>query len=159
MSNQGGWNALLSHPDMSVGCEISGESGTSPKQNSGCGISGEDGTSQGRPSTCIAIRSNSIRMAQADMRCAPLFGLHQGEALANITHPDDSISYPDILSGSLSHTPCIPNLLMAKDFKASVLHVSKFSIALPWIPNNSPQSWIALVIKKLSKHQNLTQFD
>ena len=24
---------------------------------------------------------------------------------------------------------------------------------------NSPQSWIALVIKKLSKHQNLTQFD
>ena len=30
---------------------------------------------------------------------------------------------------------------------------------LPWIPNNSPQSWIALVIKKLSKHQNLTQFD
>ena len=28
-----------------------------------------------------------------------------------------------------------------------------------WIPKNSPQSWIALVIKKLSKHQNLTQFD
>ncbi|RVW63864.1 hypothetical protein CK203_055605 [Vitis vinifera] len=81
-------------------------------------------------------------------------------ALANITHPNDSISsYPDMLSGSLSHTPCIPNLLMEKDFKASVLHVSELSIALPWIPNNSPQSWIALVIKKLSKHQNLTQFD
>nr|CAN73111.1 hypothetical protein VITISV_031480 [Vitis vinifera] len=30
---------------------------------------------------------------------------------------------------------------------------------MPWIPKNSPQSWIALVIKKLSKHQNLTQFD
>ena len=44
--------------------------------------------------------------------------------LANITHPDDSISYPDMLSESLSHTPCIPDLLMAKDFKASVLHVS-----------------------------------
>ena len=28
-----------------------------------------------------------------------------------------------------------------------------------WIPKNSPQSWIALVIKKLSKYQNLTQFD
>ncbi|KAL6345704.1 hypothetical protein AAG906_017444 [Vitis piasezkii] len=28
-----------------------------------------------------------------------------------------------------------------------------------WIPKNSPQSRIALVIKKLSKHQNLTQFD
>ena len=55
--------------------------------------------------------------------------------------------------------PCIPDLLMAKDFKALVLHVSKLSIALPWIPNNSPQSRIALVIKKLSKHQNLTQFD
>ena len=48
--------------------------------------------------------------------------------LANITHPDDSISYPDMLSESLSHTPCIPDLLMAKDFKASVLHVSELSI-------------------------------
>ncbi|KAL6332000.1 hypothetical protein AAG906_020356 [Vitis piasezkii] len=36
---------------------------------------------------------------------------------------------------------------------------TRLSIALPWIPNNSPQSQIALVIKKLSKHQNLTQFD
>ena len=40
MSDQGSWNALLSHPDMSVGCETSGEGGTSPGQNSGCGISG-----------------------------------------------------------------------------------------------------------------------
>ena len=48
---------------------------------------------------------------------------------------------------------------MEKDFKASVLHVSELSIALPWIPKNSPQSRITLVIKKLSKHQNLTQFD
>ena len=48
---------------------------------------------------------------------------------------------------------------MAKDFKALVLHVFELSIALPRIPNNSPQSQIALVIKKLSKHQNLTQFD
>ena len=55
--------------------------------------------------------------------------------------------------------PCIPDLLMEKDFKALVLHVSELSIALPWIPNNSPQSHIALVIKKLSKHQNLTQID
>ena len=49
-------------------------------------------------------------------------------ALANITHPDDSISYPDMLSGSLSQTPCILDLLMAKEFKASVLHVSELSI-------------------------------
>ncbi|RVW33550.1 hypothetical protein CK203_095935 [Vitis vinifera] len=33
--------------------------------------------------------------------------------------------------------PCIPYLLMAKDFKALVLHVSELSIALPWIPYNS----------------------
>ena len=58
-----------------------------------------------------------------------------------------------------SYTPCILDFLMAKDFKASALHVSELSIALPWIPNNSPPSQIALVIKKLSKHQNLTQFD
>ena len=68
------------------------------------------------------------------------------------SHPDDSISYPDRGSGSLSHTPCIPDLLMVKEFKASVLHVSELSIALPWIPNNSPQSWIALVIKLLTKN-------
>ena len=40
-----------------------------------------------------------------------------------------------------------------------VLHEFELPKALPWIPKNSPQSWIALVIKKLSKHQNLTQFD
>ncbi|RVW80076.1 hypothetical protein CK203_052403 [Vitis vinifera] len=42
-------------------------------------------------------------------------------------------------------SPCIPDLLMAKDFKALVLHVSKLPIALPKISHNSPQSWIALV--------------
>ena len=56
-------------------------------------------------------------------------------------------------------SPCIPDLLMAKDFKALVLHVSELSIALPWIPNNSPQSWIVLVIKLLTKTPKLTQFD
>ena len=58
-----------------------------------------------------------------------------------------------------SYTPCILDFLMAKDFKALVLYVSESSIALPRIPKNSPQSQIALVIKKLSTHQNLTQFD
>ena len=57
-------------------------------------------------------------------------------------------------------SPYIPDLLMAaEDFTALVLHVSELQIALPKIPHNSPQSRIALVIKKLSKHQNLTQFD
>nr|CAN84183.1 hypothetical protein VITISV_028817 [Vitis vinifera] len=75
-------------------------------------------------------------------------------------------SYPGVMSYDSvrvervrSHTPCILDLLMAKDFKASALHVFELSIPLSWIPNNSPQSQIALVIKKLSKHQNLTQFD
>ena len=48
---------------------------------------------------------------------------------------------------------------MEKDFKALVRHVSELSIALPWIPKNSPQSWIALVIKLLTKTPKLTQFD
>ncbi|RVW39872.1 Retrovirus-related Pol polyprotein from transposon RE2 [Vitis vinifera] len=48
---------------------------------------------------------------------------------------------------SLCFPPCIPGLLMAKDFKALVLHVFELSIAFPRIPNNSPQSRIALVIK------------
>ena len=57
-------------------------------------------------------------------------------------------------------SPYIPDLLMAaKDFKALVLHVAELQIALPKIPHNSPQSRIALVIKKLSKHQNLTHID
>ena len=47
--------------------------------------------------------------------------------------------------------PCIPDLLMAKDFQALVLHVSDLPIALPKIPHNSPQSRIALVIKKAIK--------
>ncbi|RVW37773.1 hypothetical protein CK203_101716 [Vitis vinifera] len=41
---------------------------------------------------------------------------------------------------------CIPDLLMAKDFQALVLHVSELPIALPKIPHNSPQSRIALVV-------------
>ena len=64
-----------------------------------------------------------------------------------------------MLDFSLLPFPCIPDLLMEKDFKASVLHVSELSIALPWIPKNSPQSWIALVIKLLTKTPKLTHFD
>ena len=70
-----------------------------------------------------------------------------------------AVEYKVAAAGWNSYTPCILDFLMAKDFKASTLYVSELSIALPWIPNNSPQSQIALVIKKLSKHQNLTQFD
>ena len=52
-----------------------------------------------------------------------------------------------------------PDLLLAKDFKASILNVSELSIALPWIPKDSPQSRIALVINLLTKTPKLTQFD
>ena len=58
----------------------------------------------------IAIRSNSIRILQEDTRRAPLSGLPQGEAHGTRDHhtPNDSISYPDMLSGSLAkvHKPC-----------------------------------------------------
>ncbi|KAL6333032.1 hypothetical protein AAG906_020052 [Vitis piasezkii] len=49
-------------------------------------------------------------------------------------------------------SPCIPDLLMAKDFKALVLHVSELPIALPKIPHNSPQSRIALLSPETNHH-------
>ena len=54
-----------------------------------------------------------------------------------------------------SFTPCIPDLLMAMDFKASVLHVYDLSIALPWIPKNSPQSLICFGDQKAIKTPKL----
>ncbi|RVW47070.1 hypothetical protein CK203_016251 [Vitis vinifera] len=46
--------------------------------------------------------------------------------------------------------PCIPDLLMEKDFKALVLHEFELSNALPRIPNNSPHPRIALSFYFLS---------
>ena len=43
----------------------------------------------------------------------------------------------------------------AMELQSLVLHEFEFSIALPWIPNNSPQSRIALVIKKTIKTPKL----
>ena len=68
-----------------------------------------------------AIRINSIRISQEDTRRAPLSGFPQVEEHNTREHqaPDDSISYPDMLSGSLTkvsklcyviltayHSPC-----------------------------------------------------
>ena len=93
-------------------------------------------------------------------------GFPKEEAHGTCEHhtPDNSISYLDMLSGSLTKAskPCyvIPT--------ACHNHVPPPSdgvsgrpvrTSLPWIPKNSPQSRIVLVIKKLSKHHNLTQFD
>ena len=52
-------------------------------------------------------------------------------------------------------SPSIPDQLLEKGFKALVLNVSELPIALPNIPKNSPQSWIALVIKLLTKTPKL----
>ena len=144
---------------MSVGCEISGEGGTSPnrisdvgypggmlaEKNSGCENFRPGGkkidirsNSIRIPQAGLAIRINSIRIPQAGtgrlrtshtrMIAYPIRTRH-----SRSSHPDDSISYPDMLSRSLTYTPCILDFLMTKDFKASVL-----PIALPWIPKNSP---------------------
>ena len=48
--------------------------------------------------------------------------------------------------------------MAAKDFKDLVLHVSELQFALPKIPNNSPQSRIALVIKKAIKTPKLNTY-
>ena len=98
-------------------------------QNSGSEISGEGGmlacTRCRDPSPWwhgarIVIRRNSIRIPQEDTR---------RHAIGS-----NSIRIP---SGGHA-PPCYPDLLMEKDFKASVLHVSELSIALPWISKNSP---------------------
>ena len=57
-----------------------------------------------------AIRRNSIRIPQEDTRHAPLSGLPQEDAHDTLDHhtPNDSISCPDMLSGSLTKVskPC-----------------------------------------------------
>ena len=102
-------------------------------------------------------------------RAAMLSGLPQGEAHDTREHhtPDDSISYPDMLSGWKTLTKVSKSCYVIP----TACHNSR-SAALQWcvrtpcpdifchgFQRNSPQSRIALVIKKLSKHQNLTQFD
>ena len=108
MSDRRSWNALLSHPASGAGCEISGEGGTSQGGLSACAWCKD-------PSPWwhwarIAIRSNSIRIPQEDTWCAPLSRLPQGEAHdTRYYHTlDDSISYSDLLSESLTkvHKPC-----------------------------------------------------
>ena len=59
-----------------------------------------------------------------------------------LLHPDYSISYSDMLSG-WKRQPDTAH--------AALRWCIRMPCALPWIPKNSPQSCIALVIKKLSK--------
>ena len=68
-----------------------------------------------------------------------------------------SLCFPLLLASLLAYFERLWQRAM--ELQSLVLLEFELFIALPWIPNNSPHSWIALVIKKLSKHQNLTQFD
>ena len=78
-------------------------------------------------------------------------------ALANIT--PRTIAYPIriCLSRSLTKVskPCYSPYSPPSDGVSGRPVRTSFA----WIPKYSPQSWIALVIKKLSKHQNITQID
>ena len=126
---------------------------------------------QGGPSACArcrdpspewhevrkAIRINSIRIPQEDMWRAPLSGLPHDTR----EHHTQTIAYPIRIC-------CPDGKHWLKWACLATAHVPPPSdgvserpiwTSLPWIPKNSPQSLIALVIKKLSKHQNLTQFD
>ena len=115
----------------------------------------EGAMSQGGPSACARCRDPSgLTPSRFPKRtCAAMLS-----STCEHHTPDDSISYPDMLSGSL---PTV-----------SKPYYSPRSAALQWCVRTpcpdifchgfqriSPQSRIALMIKKLSKHQNLTQFD
>ena len=82
------------------------------------------------------------KSAKEDCSCCPLFS---------------SLCFSSLFCAFLAYFERLWKRAM--ELQSFVLHEFELFIALPWIPNNSPQSQIALVIKKLSKHQNLTQFD
>ena len=125
----GNLKRLLSHSASGARCETSGDGGTSPEQNSGCGISKEDGTSQGWPSACAWCKDPlgatpsgfPKRIRGALPYPDSLWEKHT--ALANITHSDDSISYPDMLSGSLTkvHKPCYVILIACHSPRSAAL--------------------------------------
>ncbi|RVW73725.1 hypothetical protein CK203_054958 [Vitis vinifera] len=171
----------LKRPPLPSGYEISGEGGMMAKQNSSPGGMGYAARRKGDR---LRVQGVGTRppddMERARLSGSTPFGFPK-RICGALPYSDDSISYQDMLSRSLTKVskscyvirtachrpcstvirwcvrtpcpdifaPCIPDLLMAKDFKASVLHVSKLSIAFPWIPKNSPQSRIALVINSV----------
>ena len=114
----------------------------------------------------VAIRSNSIRIPPRG-HAPPCYSDSLREkhmALVNIILR--TIAYPIRI--------CCPDhwlmwASLATSFRQpAIAHIPPPSddvsgrpvrTSLTWIPNNFPQSRIALVIKKLWKHQNLTQFD
>ena len=169
MSDRGSWNVLLSHPDVKypekVKCRQTefrmlnirrrwkvGRIEFLPRWNELCRASLSGATPFGFPKrTCGALLyPNSLR--------------EKHTALVNIT--PRTIAYPIQICcpdhwlkwASLPTSfrqPAIAHILPPSDGVSG----RPVRTSLPWIPKNSPQSRIALVIKNLSKHQNLTQFD
>ncbi|RVW82087.1 hypothetical protein CK203_052461 [Vitis vinifera] len=119
----------------------------STEKNSGCGISREFGTSQGGRMRVHGVGTpppDDTERASLSRAIPSGFPKRTRDALP---YPDSLMEKHPTLAIITTRTIAYPiqiYLLMAKDFKASVLHVSELSIALPWIPKNSPQSWIAL---------------
>ncbi|RVW62819.1 hypothetical protein CK203_066067 [Vitis vinifera] len=88
-------------------------------------------------------RKSYLQVTSQKLARDKLVHLHGQRSLAL---PSVGLAWSDLLAMAISlcFPPCIPDLLMEKDFKASILHVSELPIALPKIPHNSPQSRIAL---------------
>ena len=135
---------LLSHPASSAGCEISGWN-----------VGGEEfrmwdiwrrWNVTRRSSACAWCRDPSKATPSGFPKRArgacDSFPIRR--QAPDVKHPKKVARHPDR----------IPDVAMAKEFKASILHVSELSIALPWIPKDSPQSWIALVIKFVTPSTN-----
>ena len=82
------------------------------------------------------------KSAQENCSCCPMFS---------------SLCFSSLLASLLAYF----ERLWQRDIELQslVIHEFELFIALPWIPNNSPQSWIVLVIKLLTKTPKLTQFD
>ena len=82
------------------------------------------------------------KIAKEDCSCCPLFS---------------SLCFSSLRCSFLAYFERLWQRAM--ELQSLVLHEFELFIALPWIPNNSPQSWIVLVIKLLTKTPKLTQFD
>ena len=151
----------LKRPPLPSGCEIS-RCEMSANGIPDVNVDGRNSSprvewamSQGGPSACARCRDPSgLTPSRFPKRtCAAMLS-----STCEHHTPDDSISYPDMLSESLT-TVSKPYYSPRSAALPMVCPDALSGHLFPWIPKNSPQSRIALVIKKLSKHQNLTQFD
>nr|CAN81762.1 hypothetical protein VITISV_016725 [Vitis vinifera] len=123
-----------------------------PPLPSGCEISGCKMSAHGIPD--VKCRRTEFRM---DPSSSTPSGFPKRTCAAMLSDtrehhtPDDSISYPDMLSGSLTTVskPCYSPRSAALQW---CVRMPCPDIFCHGFLKNSPQSLIALVIKKLSKH-------